>query len=79
MVVQQYFLWKLNLKILNFAVPYGPYFSHVLPYWQTSQDNPDSNILWITYEDMHKDPEGSVRRIAHFLDRPLTDEQVEFI
>lgn len=25
---------------------------------------------------MHRDPEGSIRRVAHFLDRPLTDDQV---
>lgn len=25
---------------------------------------------------MHRDPEASIRRVAHFLDRPLTDDQV---
>ena len=32
--------------------------------------------MWISYEDMHRDPEGSIRRVADFLDRPLTDDQV---
>lgn len=61
-----------------FPVPYGPYFEHVLGYWKQHQSNPNygSNLLWITYEEMHRDPEGSIRRVAHFLDRPLTDDQV---
>lgn len=59
-------------------VPYGPYFDHVLGYWNKHRSNPNegSNLLWITYEEMHRDPEGSIRRVANFLDRPLTDAQV---
>jgi len=33
-------------------------------------------LLWLSYEEMHRDPEGSIRRISEFLDRPLTDDQV---
>ena len=51
----------------------------MLPYFQHCQDHPDGNILWLTYEDMHKDAQGSVRKIAKFLDKPLTDDQVRLI
>ncbi len=61
---------------VTIAVPYGPYFDHVLPYWNATKTNPDGHILWLSYEEMHKDPYESVRRIAKFLGRTLTDEQV---
>ncbi|XP_032786849.2 sulfotransferase 1E1 [Daphnia magna] len=68
-------------KFIKGDVPYGPYFDHVLGYWKHHQNNSNcgSNLLWITYEDMHRDPEGSIRRVAHFLDRALTDDQVQLI
>ena len=59
-------------------VPYGPYFKHVLDYWSYFKQNPDGNLLILTYEDMHKDPVGSIKVIAKFLDCPLTDDQVKY-
>lgn len=58
-------------------VPYGPYFKHVLDYWSYFKENPNGNLLLLTYEDMHKDPIGSIKLIAKFLDCPLTDDQVK--
>ena len=58
------------------TVPYGPYFEHVLGYWKQHRSDSNDNLLWITYEEMHRDPEGSIRRVAEFLDHPLTDAQV---
>jgi len=51
-------------------LPYGAWFEHVLSWWRASQQT--DNILFLTYEDLHKDIAAAVARIARFLDIPLT-------
>ena len=51
-------------------LPYGAWFEHVLAWWRASQLA--DNILFLTYEDLHKDLAAAVDRIARFLDIPLT-------
>uniref|UniRef100_G3MP23 Sulfotransferase domain-containing protein n=1 Tax=Amblyomma maculatum TaxID=34609 RepID=G3MP23_AMBMU len=45
-------------------VDYGDYFDHVLSWYE---HRGDSNVLFITYEDIKKDTPGSVLKIADFL------------
>lgn len=61
---------------LNANTIFGPFDKHALGYWNRQKDG---NILVIKYEDLHKDAANEVRRIAHFLGKLQTEEQVEFI
>ncbi|XP_071478846.1 sulfotransferase 1B1-like [Diadema antillarum] len=52
----------------------GTWFRHVKGWWQ-HRDAP--NILFCKYEDFHKDLRGSIKRVANFLGRNLTEEQLD--
>ncbi|XP_037071830.1 luciferin sulfotransferase-like [Pollicipes pollicipes] len=54
-------------------LPGLPFFSHVLEAWER-RDHP--NMLFLFYEDMKRDMPGTLRRVAAFLGKQLTDEQV---
>jgi len=54
-------------------LPGLPFFSHVLEAWQ-QRHHP--NMLFLFYEDMKRDLPGTLRRVASFLGKSLTDEQV---
>ncbi|CAI9108356.1 OLC1v1007929C1 [Oldenlandia corymbosa var. corymbosa] len=45
---------------------YGPFWDHVLGYWQASLNNPEK-VLFLKYEDLQTDINSSVRKIAEFL------------
>lgn len=60
--------------MLNDMVPIGSVWNHYLTYWN-KRDEP--NFLYLKYEDMKRDTPAAVRQIAEFLDKKLTDEQVE--
>ena len=47
-------------------VGFGPYFNHILPWWEASQK--DERILFMKYEDMKHDHAGSISKLASFLD-----------
>ncbi|KAK4436396.1 Cytosolic sulfotransferase 12 [Sesamum alatum] len=53
--------------------PYGPFFKHVVEYWQESQKRPEK-ILFLKYEELKSDPKGQVSKIAEFLGRPFRSE-----
>lgn len=57
-------------------VPYSPWSVHVLDFWEI-KDQP--NVLFLTYEDLHKDLEGSIRKVAAFLEKELKNEDVQKI
>ncbi len=58
--------WEEHFQLfLNSDVGFGPYFDHVLPWWQASQKN--KNILFLKYEDMKNDHAGNVAKLASFL------------
>ncbi|XP_071954186.1 sulfotransferase 1B1-like [Antedon mediterranea] len=44
---------------------FGGFFTHVLDFWKHRHD---SNLLFMKYEDMKKDPRGSIVRFADHLD-----------
>jgi sulfotransferase len=51
----------------------GSWFDHVLGWYRECQAKPESH-LFMKYEDMYQDPASHVRKIANFLDIPVTDE-----
>ncbi|KAK6115306.1 hypothetical protein DH2020_007575 [Rehmannia glutinosa] len=53
---------------------FGPFFEHVVEYWQESQKWPQK-ILFMKYEELKSDPKGQVSKIAEFLGRPFADEK----
>ncbi|OMO66864.1 hypothetical protein COLO4_30300 [Corchorus olitorius] len=56
---------------------YGPYWDHVLGYWKASLERPDK-ILFFKYEDLKKETEACVRKLADFLECPFSmDEERE--
>jgi aryl sulfotransferase len=50
---------------------------HVAGYWDWTQMYP--NVLFVHFEEMKRDLEGTVRKVAKFLDEPLSDDEVSTI
>ncbi|XP_052757531.1 sulfotransferase 1C4-like isoform X2 [Galleria mellonella] len=61
-----------NLFITN-RVDWTPYEGHIKEAWE-KRHHP--NMLFLFYEDLCKDLPAAVRRVAKFLNKPLTDDQV---
>ncbi|XP_055889878.1 sulfotransferase 1C1-like isoform X2 [Biomphalaria glabrata] len=57
-------------------VHYGPWWKHVKEAWDRKDED---NILVLFYEDLQEDVHRVVRDIANFLNKPLTETQVEAI
>lgn len=55
-------------------ITYSPFWSHVLEFWRRRHQ---SNILFIRYEDMKEDLPAMVRKVAKFLGKAVTEEEVE--
>ncbi|KAG9441531.1 hypothetical protein H6P81_017385 [Aristolochia fimbriata] len=63
----------------------GPYWEHVLGYWKASRDDVDHDddkkknkkVLFLRYEDLQRDPQLHLKRMASFLGRPFTIEEEE--
>lgn len=56
------------------SVLYGPYASNVFSYWDQRHDE---NVLFIKYEDMKADLRIVVNKVANFLNKTITDEQMD--
>lgn len=54
-------------------VDYGDYFAHLLS-WYDHRD--DSNVLFLTYEDLKRDLRGSVLKMADFVDKQAYGEKL---
>lgn len=63
-------------KLVKDELPYCPFWEHVLPFWDKRNED---KILFLKYEDLHKDLAGVVRQIAVFLEKALSDEEVNSI
>ncbi|XP_078607573.1 sulfotransferase 6B1-like isoform X4 [Branchiostoma floridae x Branchiostoma japonicum] len=55
---------------------WGPFYDHVLGYWKLKDQH---NILFLKYEDMKKDLPAEVKKLCSFLEKPLSDEEVQAV
>lgn len=54
-------------------VTFGPFWKQVLSYWEQRHRQ---NIIFITYKEMKEDLTKVIKRVAKFLDKNLTDQEV---
>ncbi|GJT73769.1 P-loop containing nucleoside triphosphate hydrolase [Tanacetum coccineum] len=54
--------------------PNGPFWDHVIGYYKASLGRPD-NVLFLTYEDLIKDTENEVKKLAKFIGCPFTSKE----
>ncbi|XP_052176272.1 cytosolic sulfotransferase 12-like [Diospyros lotus] len=52
----------------------GPFWDHVLGYWEESLEKPQK-VLVLTYEEMKENPNLYVRKLAEFLGCPFSQEE----
>ncbi|KAK4362811.1 hypothetical protein RND71_018052 [Anisodus tanguticus] len=56
------------------ASHFRPFWDHILGYWKASLENPES-VIFLTYEDMKKDPIVCITKLAKFLGKPFSLEE----
>ncbi|KAJ8914570.1 hypothetical protein NQ315_010034 [Exocentrus adspersus] len=61
---------------LNDAVFGGNIIQHYLEFWNRRHD---SNILVLRYEEMLSDTRGTVRKIADFMEKPISEDDISAI
>lgn len=61
---------------LNNSVAYGGLFNHYLEFWNRRHEK---NILVLKYEEMKKDARMTVKKISEFMEKPLSDEEVNSV
>ena len=54
---------------------YGPWFDHVLGWWQASQQA--DNIIFLKYEDFHRQRAATITQLADFIGYPVTPNLLE--
>lgn len=65
---------KIHMLIKGFAVIFGPFWTNVMSFWEHRED---PNVLCIQCEHIRKDLEPAIRLVASFLQKELTEEQIE--
>ncbi|CAN4127814.1 unnamed protein product [Withania somnifera] len=68
--LEQEFKWFHDGKSM-----YGPYWDHVLEFLKDSVERPD-RVLFLTYEDLKSDILCYVKKLAEFMGKPFTEEEV---
>ncbi|KAF2886189.1 hypothetical protein ILUMI_19984 [Ignelater luminosus] len=73
--------WKIDLEtfaklFMADKVLYGSYWKHIFGYWNL-RDSP--NVLIIRYEDMKANLPSVIKKVAKFLGKELTEEQIELL
>lgn len=56
------------------SVTFGPYWKNLLSFWNHRND---PNIFFLKYEDMRNDLDKVIRDVAKFLEKQLTEDQIE--
>ncbi|CAL1373227.1 unnamed protein product [Linum trigynum] len=67
-------LERLVESFCNGVVPYGPFYEHVVEYWEESKKRPEE-VLFLKYEELCRDPKGQVRKLASFLGKPFSQDE----
>nr|CAI5828441.1 unnamed protein product [Callosobruchus analis] len=67
-------LEKCCERYINGELCYLPYWRHVLGFWE-QRSKP--NVMFLRYEELSKDLPGTIRKMANFLERPISDAGVE--
>ncbi|XP_015930870.1 amine sulfotransferase isoform X1 [Parasteatoda tepidariorum] len=75
-VIVSYYHFVRMMTISNYSVPYGPIWRHYKEVWEIKNE---SNICILSYEDLHWDINGSIKKIANYLGKDLTDSEVDAI
>ncbi|MEG4207176.1 sulfotransferase domain-containing protein [Microcoleus sp. Pol7_A1] len=69
--------WDIFLEyFMNGNLPYGSYYTHLLDWLQKKEQK---NLLFLKYEDLHKDFLGNINKIADFLGCALSEEEAQII
>ncbi|XP_077998153.1 sulfotransferase 1E1-like [Glandiceps talaboti] len=63
---------------LNNLVTFGDWFDHVLDWWKYTKTH-QSQVLFLKYEDMKRDPRDLVVQVAKHLNRQLADDVMDKI
>jgi hypothetical protein len=63
-------------NFINGTVSSGPWFDHVETFWRHRSDK---NVLFVTYEEMKRNPTVMVQKVADFFNKQLTSDQVDEI
>ncbi|XP_070589992.1 sulfotransferase 6B1-like [Erythrolamprus reginae] len=63
-------------EFITGEVAYGSYFDHINE-WNNYLD--DSNVFFITYEEIKENPVSELKKIAKFFDFSVTEEEIETI
>ncbi|CAI0378320.1 unnamed protein product [Linum tenue] len=53
------------------VLPCGSFYEHVVGYWEESNKRPEE-VLFLKYEELSRDPEEQVRKLASFMRRPFS-------
>ncbi|KAF3528859.1 hypothetical protein DY000_02039213 [Brassica cretica] len=56
------------------VILYGPYWEHVLSYWNGSLEDKE-NVLFMMYEEIIEEPHLQVKRLTEFLNYTFTEEE----
>ncbi|XP_049816986.1 uncharacterized protein LOC109597463 [Aethina tumida] len=65
--------WEATEKGL---LPSCPYFEHIKEAWELRDSD---NLLFLFYEDIVMKPNESIKKIAKFFNKPITESQVEIL
>ncbi|KAI4370472.1 hypothetical protein MLD38_018824 [Melastoma candidum] len=57
-------------------IGYGPFWDHVLGYWNESRERPDK-VLFLRYEDMKADVVSHLKKLALHLGYPFSEDEEE--
>ncbi|KAK9877333.1 hypothetical protein WA026_017729 [Henosepilachna vigintioctopunctata] len=59
---------------MNDHTPLGSLWTHYLPFWNKRHE---TNIFFLKYEDMKTDFRGTVQKLADFMEKSITEEQID--
>lgn len=66
--------FSINCPTVDISVSFGPFWKNVLSFWEQRNE---PNVLFLKYEDMRADLEKILREVAAFLEKELTQEQID--